>query len=422
MATRKMKDGRWFCQIENKEVYGGNGRGPSKSGFATKAKAKEWEELTLATDKKRKGMADKRDATMGDLAEAYKDYLDDRVAAGTLQRGTRRLMLIGVRLDIVPRFGHVKCDDFSTSMAQAMIRDFAGHNGKCQNTMRSLYGMIGEGVRQGYFASHPFEPNNHPIKPTAPCRRGDDEIPTAEELIRLKEIVTQPMKAFQDEREWLQDQAFFFLGLHHGLRHGEVVALRRAEVCGAEGGDVDLRRGVLHIRKNWCNVGSELKKPKSAPGIRSLEMTNSMWSLMERLINLPPGNKLGLIFTSRRGGDYYGQLNARWLALMTKAGYLIENEHGKLEAKFKFHSLRHVLGSVLLAQGKPIPFCARVLGHKQETFIKTYSRELAALEGSTREALQLVERVYNGERVPLLKTAKKTQNAPLKVLRIGRSA
>jgi hypothetical protein len=319
-------------------------------------------------------------------------------------------MLVGVRLDIIPRFGPVKCDDFCTSMAQAMIRELGGHNGKCQNTMRSLNGMIAEGVRKGYFVSHPFA-HDRPIRPTACCRRGDDEIPTAEELIRLREIVTQPMKPFQDEREWVQDQAFFFLGLHHGLRHGEVAGLRRAEICGAEGGDVDLSKGVLHIRKNWCNVASELKKPKSKAGVRSLEMTDSMWELMDRLLHMPPGNKLGLAFSSRRGGDYYSQLNARWLELMTKAAFLVENDKGNLEAKFKFHSLRHVLGSVLLAQGKTIPFCARVLGHTQETFIKAYSRELAAQEGSTREALQLAAKVYVGERVPLLENATKTQNA-----------
>ena len=55
--------GSWYCQIENKEVYG-NKRGPAKSGFAKKSAAKEWEEQTIAEAKERKGMADKRGATI----------------------------------------------------------------------------------------------------------------------------------------------------------------------------------------------------------------------------------------------------------------------------------------------------------------------------------------------------------------------
>ena len=178
--------GSWYCQIENKKVYG-NKRGPAKSGFVKKSDAKLWEEETIAAAKERKGIADKRGATMGRLAGAYKKELDDRVDAGTLEASTRRLLLIGVKNEIVPRYGHKKCDEFCTDMAQAMIRDFKGHDGKCHNTMRSLRGMLAFGVRKGYLIHHPFEHDKPHMPPV--CRRGDDEIPSAPELIRLREIV-----------------------------------------------------------------------------------------------------------------------------------------------------------------------------------------------------------------------------------------
>jgi integrase len=221
--------------------------------------------------------------------------------------------------------------------------------------------------------------------------------------------VEQPRKPAQDEREWLQDQGFFFLGLCHGLRRGEVTALRRPEACGAEGVDIDLKNGVLNIRYSFCNVTNKLKEPKSERGERSIEMTSSMWETMDRLLHMPPGNGLGLAFTSRRGGDYYGQIGYRWAALVTKAGIMIEKDDGRLLPRIDFHSLRHVLGSILLAQGRPIPFCARVLGHTLMTFIKAYAREIAKTEGSTRDALQLAERVFGGERIPLLENAAETQ-------------
>jgi hypothetical protein len=272
--------GSWQGVVENKELFG-KAR-PTKSGFATKREAEKWEDEYIAQAKERKGVADKRGATIERLAEAYKKELDDRVDAGSLKPSTRRLMLIGVRNEIVPRYGPMKCDDFCTDMAQAMIRDFKGHDGKCHNTLRSLRGMIALGVRKGYLIHHPFEHDRPHMPPV--CRRGDDEMPTADELIRLREIVLQPRKPAQDEREWLQDQGFFFLGLCHGLRRGEVTALRRPEVCGAEGPAIDLKNGVINVQYSWCNVTNKLKEPKSERGTRSIEMTNSMWEIMDRLL------------------------------------------------------------------------------------------------------------------------------------------
>jgi integrase len=396
--------------VENKELFG-KAR-PTKSGFATKRAAEEWEDEYVGQAKERKGVADKRGASIGKLAEAYKKELDDRVDAGTLKASTRRLMLIGVRNEIVPRYGDMKCDDFCTDMAQAMVRDFKGHDGKCHNTLRSLRGMLDHGVRKGYLVHHPFEHDKPHMPPI--CRRKDDEMPSAEELIQLRQMVLQPRKPAQDEREWLQDQGFFFLGLHHGLRRGEVTALRRPEVCGREGPDIDLKNGVLDIRYSCCNVTSKLKETKSERGERKIEMTDSMWELMDRLLHMPSGNPLGLAFTSRRGGDYYSQLGYRWAALMTK-------DNGNLLPRFDFHSMRHVLGSILLSQGKPITFCARVLGHTPMTFIKAYAREIAQTEGSTRNALQLAEKAFGTERVPLLENATQTEHVDRKALKTNGS-
>jgi integrase len=412
MAVRKMKDGRWFCQIENKEVYGGNGRGPSKSGFETKGKAKEWEETTVAAAKERKGMADKAGATMAKLVEAYKVDLDDQVAVKKLKRSTRKLRLLGLRNDIIPRFGAIKCDDFCADMAQAMVRDLERLQGRCGNSMALLHNLISFGLRKRYFIRHPF--NGDRVHIPDECRRGDEQIPSPEELIQLKQIVRQPWKPAQDEREWLQDQAFFFLGLHHGLRRGEVCGLRRPEICGAEGADVDLKKGLIRIQFS-LNEGV-LGEPKSPASKRTLEMTDSMWDLMDRLLYLPCDNRLGLAFSGQNGGDYYVPLYRRWRALMTIA--VERQDDGRVLPKFDFHSLRHVLGSVLLEQGNTILFCARVLGHKPETFIKAYAREIAKYEGSTRAALNLAERGLGGERIPLLENARKTQNVDGKVLRI----
>jgi hypothetical protein len=137
-------------------------------------------------------------------------------------------------------------------------------------------------------------------------------------------------------------------------------------------------------------------------------MTDKMWELMDRLLHMQ-SPETGLVFMSRRGADYYGQLGYRWHYLMTRAGFMLMKDSGHLLPRFDFHSLRHVLGSVLLAQGRPMTFCARVLGHTKETFVKAYARELANQEGSTREALQLAAQVYDGEHIPLLEAPGETR-------------
>jgi integrase len=370
MSVRKLRNGKWQAIINDKEVFGDER--PSKC-FDREKEAKDWVSSHTNEWKFRKGMADKRNATIRQLAEAYERHLDDRVEMGDLEASTRRLLMIGVRNDIVPRLGDMKCADLVTDMAQAIVRGCNGHNGKAYNIMRSLFDMVGLAVRKGYIDRSPFE--RDPVIMPPVCRRADDEIPSGDELHRLLQVVENPHPGLT-EIEALYDNAFVRLGMHQGLRHGEVAALRRPEACGSEGPDVDLDNNVIRILYSFCNVTQKLKEPKSENGKRTIGMTIPVRNLLQRIIELPANGSTGLIFVTARGCDWYQTIGYRWHYVMSRAGLMVPNSRGRPNPKFDFHSMRHVLGSHLLKMGTPIPKCARLLGHTIQTFIKAYAREI----------------------------------------------
>jgi hypothetical protein len=145
-GVRKLKNGKWQAIINNKEVFGD--KRPSKC-FDREREAKDWIAAETEAWKARKGMADVHNATVGQLSEAYKQHLDDRVAIGDLTPATRRLLMLGVRVHILPRWGHVKCADLKTDMVQTFVRECGKHNGRALNTIRSLFDMVGVGIRKG---------------------------------------------------------------------------------------------------------------------------------------------------------------------------------------------------------------------------------------------------------------------------------
>jgi integrase len=390
MSVRKLRNGKWQAIINDKEVFGDER--PSKC-FDTQREAKDW--VTAHTDewKYRKGMADKRNATVGQLAEAYKCHLDDRVDAGDIEASTRRLLWLGVRVHILPRWGHVKCENLGTDMVQAFVRECGKHNGRALNTVRSLFDMVGVGVRKGYFDRSPFERDPLILPPRN--RRADEEMPSAGELHRLLEIVQSPLLGLP-EIDALYDEAFVRLGMHQGLRHGEVCGLLRPEACREPEPDIDFANNVIHVRRSFCNVTKKLKSTKSENGIRTIGMTEPVREIMEEITALPANGSSGLLFVSPRGAPYYQKLGYRWAHLMMRAGLLVPDEKGSMVPKFVFHSLRHVLGSYLLAKGVPIPKCARLLGHSIMTFTKTYMREIEDRDHALEELDEVARWIGDG--------------------------
>jgi integrase len=283
-------------------------------------------------------------------------------------------------------------------MVQAFIRECKDangrkRNGRAYNTMRSLFDMIGVGKCKGYFDESPFE--RDPLIMPPVCKRGDEEIPSAEQLHRLLEVVQNPHPGVS-EIEALYDEAFVRLGMHQGLRRGEVCALKRPEACNGKDPEIDFAKNVIHVRNSFCNVTKRVKDPKSEAGKRTIGMTLPVRNVMHRILELPANGTSGLIFVTANGCPWYATLGFRWHYVMSRAGLFVPNAIGRPNPEFDFHSLRHVLGSYLLSKGVPIPKCARLLGHTIQTFIKTYAREIDDLDHALEELDQVAQWLDEG--------------------------
>ncbi len=142
-----------------------------------------------------------------------------------------------------------------------------------------------------------------------------------------------------------------------GLRRGEIVALRWE--------DVDLGRGVLHVRRAAAQVTGKLiyKAPKSDKGTRTVPLPAA---LVEELIRhkaqqatarlaLGPGyTDHGLVFATRTGAPRsLASFSGSFRDFLVRVGL----EHTT------FHTLRHTYASTLLSVGVEMYLTSALMGH-----------------------------------------------------------
>jgi integrase len=179
------------------------------------------------------------------------------------------------------------------------------------------------------------------------------------------------LRAFLEAARGSRFYLAYALGLATGLRIGEVLALRWA--------DVDLAAGVLRVEQSYSRVGNRfaMGPPKSESS--------------RRLIRLPP-TAVRLLVARREVVEAQQQAAAnRWqaldLVLCTEFGRpfnadSVRKEFARIGAGIgvegsTFHDLRHMHISVLLAGGVPLADVAKQAGHaRQSMTADVYSHSL----------------------------------------------
>ncbi|MDP9383600.1 MAG: site-specific integrase [Chloroflexota bacterium] len=180
----------------------------------------------------------------------------------------------------------------------------------------------------------------------------------------------------------------FRLALTLGLRQGEVLGLRWA--------DVDLEAGVIRVRHSLQRIDGALilKEPKTEKSRRTLHLPLSLVvalrshrvaQLEERLLAGDRWQERDFVFTTRTGTPLDARNVIRsWHRLLAKAG--IERR--------PFHTCRHTAASLLLAEGVPVKVVQEVLGH---TLMSTTADIYGHLfPGAFREVADAMERALAG--------------------------
>jgi integrase len=163
-------------------------------------------------------------------------------------------------------------------------------------------------------------------------------------------------------------EAVFGLALLAGLRRGEICALTWT--------DVDLERGVLHVRAGakWIDGAVVSGSPKTVSSIREIPIAPALARILRRrweatrelrLID-ESGERAPLyLFCNRRGGP---------LGPVTADDVLrrFYDRHPELPRRV-LHELRHTFSTLLLRRRVPLSEVQRLMGHSSMTVTLGYS-------------------------------------------------
>lgn len=206
--------------------------------------------------------------------------------------------------------------------------------------------------------------------------------PASEEMRTLTASQVQAMmKAACGDRL----EALYVLAVHSGMRQGELLALKWA--------DVNLRDGRLSVRRTITKSGGRLLlgEPKTAKSRRTVPLTAGSLSVLKahrkrQLEEMMQRTGLwqdnGLVFASE-AGTLINPTNLRrrhFASLLKRAG---------LPAETRFHDLRHTCATLLLSKGVHPKFVQELLGHANIAItLDTYSHVIPGMGDATARAME----------------------------------
>lgn len=142
-------------------------------------------------------------------------------------------------------------------------------------------------------------------------------------------------------------EALYLLALTTGMRQGELLGLRWA--------DVDLDGGVLAVRQQYKRLedGRGMGRPKSEAGRRMIALTPFVVASLRRHKERAGAGEL--VFADAAGGPIHPETLRRvhFYPLLARTGL----------PRVVFHELRHSAATILIAAGVPLSVVSRLLGH-----------------------------------------------------------
>ncbi|GAA6747502.1 tyrosine-type recombinase/integrase [Thermus brockianus] len=151
--------------------------------------------------------------------------------------------------------------------------------------------------------------------------------------------------------------------------------LRRGEAMGLQWGDVDLERGVLHVRRAWIKVNGkgQLSEPKTPGSYRTVPIPPTT---LERL-RAYRATLEGLSEAEARGMWLFPGRDPSTPAHPDAPDHYLRRVLARLGLPaIRVHDLRHSYGSLLLANGAPVEVVADRMGHASPTITLGIYRHL----------------------------------------------
>jgi integrase len=327
----KRKDGtwRWVAFMPD----------PSKGGtakiqrtFRRKEEAEDW--LVSEGASKRQGTwVDPRQAErpFRDVIAAWREsWLD-------IEPKTRSGYETIIRCHLLPEFGNTPVSRVTTEAVQAYVNRLAktAGSGTVRNIFAALRNALNTGVRLKLLVANPCVGVKLPR-----ARRREPVFLTADEVRALADAITPHYRIL------------VWMAAYTGLRAGEIHGLR---LC-----DVDVLRGVVHVRQALKDVNGHLHfGPTKTHDSRTVSLPAFLRAMLnDHLAALPPGTPEALVFPSQTGKPLRHDLffARHFKPAVRKA--LPADKHG-----LRFHDLRHTCASLSIAAGAHPKLISARLGH-----------------------------------------------------------
>jgi len=297
-----------------------------------------------------------RQGTFAEVADAWReDYFR------FLQHGTV-ICYSAALARAVDEFGDVKLDAITAADLQAFYDGLAleGYGKQTLHVQRLVVGLVFKWacLNRGLAVN----PNRETSQPRAVKSAQKTPILPDADVQRIFDGVDEPFGLFP------------FLLLYSGLRRGEALALTW--------GDVDLRAGVIHVRRSVAYHGNDavIKCPKSERGVRDVPIVAPLADVLKQ--KKPRGNSTGVYLFAMRDKNepltqiIYRERFAKW---QEATGY-----------KGNTRQLRHLFATFCFEAGMPAKDAQAILGHSSiDVTMDVYTeirQQRAAVQKGTLDA------------------------------------
>lgn len=361
-SISKRKDGRW----EGKYMIP-SGDGLKRKTVYGKTRAEVSRKLTAAMADRNRGVVfDADELRVAEWLDSWlSDCLKPLVDAGKMAHGTFVRYEGIVNKHLTPVLGHKKLKNLSRAEVRRLYREKAEHLSprSVDYVHVTLQKALSQAVRDDLI------PRNVAAGERPRSARGRKEI-TA--------LSSTQASALLAAARGTRDEALFVVALHTGLRQGELLGLKWADV------DLESRRMSVRRALKVTDHGLDFGPPKNNASRRSVPLTRTAAGALRAHRSRQNGERLklgdlwrdfDLVFPNRAGGpmDHNNLYYREYKRLLQGAGLA-----GK---GFTFHSLKHTFATELFHQRKRPKVIQTLLGHSSITqTMDTYSHLLDGVD------------------------------------------
>jgi integrase len=358
-------DGRWEAQVT---VGYRNGKRSRKCIYG-KTKREVAKKIRVVLSAQDKGQA------IGTRSQSLEQFLHwwlKDVKKGSVRSSTFDGYESKIRLHINPELGRIRLDKLTTQQVQSFLT-MKLQSGLAPAMVRSLRVVLVSALTKAHALD--LVPKNVAAFSAAPHlpKTKVDPFDVAETQCFLEAMKGEPL------------EALFVVAVTAGLRRGELL--------GIQWGNVDLDKGLIQVRQSLQRVDTKLQLvPTKSGRARNVSLTSLAVVALKRHRSLQLerrfaagerwSNDLDLVFTGRMGGPLEATIPNRIMTRVLKKAAIRHRT---------FHTLRHTVGTRMMALGVNPKIVAEMLGHSNVMVtLDLYSHVSPTMQSDAAEKMDAV--------------------------------